>query len=431
MARTYSWGNIPRVDQKVVAFNWADQSLPSDGDSLLPWGLGRSYGDSCVNDGNSVLSMRCLDRLIAFDTEQGLLRCEAGVSLADILELVVPHGWFLPVSPGTKYVTVGGAIANDVHGKNHHLAGSFGCWVESIDLLRSDDGVIRCSLEQNPDVFSATIGGLGLTGLILTATIKLKRIPGPWIDSEVIKFRGLSEFRSLSESSAASYEYVVAWFDCMGSRADRVRGLFSRGNHVEGGTLSGTRKRSITIPLMMPRLLMNPTFVRIFNALYYAKQLAPRVTKRVHYDPFLYPLDSIRQWNRVYGRAGFYQYQCVVPVSKYDIVEELVERMGRAGIGSFLAVLKEFGSLPSRGLLSFPRPGITIALDFPNRGDRTKRLMEDLDKLVMAVHGAVYPAKDARMSVEVFRESFPRWEEFLSYVDPRFSSSFWRRVNEE
>lgn len=395
---------------------------------MLPFGNGRSYGDSCLNDGGILLDSRGLNRFISFDAEHGVIRCEAGVLLSDILDLVVPRGWFLPVSPGTKFVTVGGAIANDVHGKNHHCAGSFGCHVTEFELLRSDGSRLRCSKHENEEWYRATIGGLGLTGLILWAELALQRVSSAAMDIETLRFRDLGEFFRLTAESDASFTYTVAWVDCASRGRHLGRGIFTRANHSRSESQPvHAPGQGPAIPLDFPGALLADGVVRAFNACYYHK---PRKRLRsVHYDSFLYPLDRIRNWNRIYGRRGFFQYQCVVgSAAGRDAVMELLARIADGRGSSFLAVLKVFGSIRSPGLLSFPRPGVTLALDFPNRGARTMALLDRLDEIVRASGGAVYPAKDARMSAESFRHYFPAWRSFGAYLDPRFSSSFWRRV---
>ncbi len=395
---------------------------------MLPFGNGRSYGDSCLNDGALLLDARGLDRLISFDVERGVICCEAGVLLSDVLDLIVPRGWFVPVSPGTKFVTVGGAIANDVHGKNHHCAGSFGCHVRQFELLRSDGSRRRCSRTENPDWFAATIGGLGLTGVILWAELELKQVAGAAMDIETMRFRTLGEFFRLTSESDATFDYTVAWVDCASRGKALGRGIFTRGNHSSSETASLRAPGSgLSVPIELPGALVNNAVVRVFNAWYYRQ---PRTRfRKVHYESFFYPLDRIRNWNRIYGPHGFFQYQCVVGLADgRDAVQELLSRIAAAGGGSFLAVLKVFGKIESPGLLSFPRPGITLALDFPNRGSKTMQLLDRLDEVVRDSRGAVYPAKDARMSAADFRHYFPKWQSFCEYLDPRFSSSFWRRV---
>jgi FAD/FMN-containing dehydrogenase len=326
---------------------------------------------------------------------------------------------------------VGGAIANDIHGKNHHVAGTFGCHVTCFELLRSTGERVVCSPTENAELFRATIGGLGLTGVILWAELRLKRIPGPSIAMERIRFGQLDEFFELSAADR-DHEYTVAWVDCL-ARGERLgRGLYMRGDHAPGPNGSGPAAPAasrLAVPFDMPAGLLNSATVAAFNAVYYRSQLRGRVERVVPYEPFFFPLDGVHHWNRMYGRPGFLQYQCVVPdETDRGPVRAILERISRAREASFLAVLKRFGAVPSPGLLSFPRPGTTLALDFRNRGARTLSLLDDLDAIVRDAGGAVYPAKDARMSGESFRRYFPAWEAFAAHVDPRFSSSFWRRV---
>lgn len=425
-----SWGRYPRARHSVYRLRDRNAALPCGRYPMLAYGNGRSYGDSCLNDGGLLLAMRGLDRFIDFDPASGVLRCEAGVLLADILQLAVPQGWFLPVTPGTRFVTVGGAIANDVHGKNHHRAGTFGRHVRQFELLRSDGTRRRCTPGENADWFGATIGGLGLTGVIVWAEFSLRRIPGPMIDLETLRFDRLDDFFALSRVSDRDYEYTVAWIDCLARGRSLGRGRFMRANHTLalGKRPANTPARRPGLPFTPPRSLVNGFSLRPFNGLYYRRGHA-RQRSAVHYQPFFYPLDAIPGWNRMYGPHGFMQYQCVVPPpAAADAIREILERISASGTGSFLSVLKCFGDVVSPGWLSFPRPGVTLALDFPNRGVATHRLLDDLDQVVEAVGGAVYPAKDARMSAYSFQHYFPQWERLLDYVDPGFSSGFWRRV---
>ena len=428
-----SWGRYPQVaPQQVVPVFWRSEmpDLASLEPSILPYGYGRSYGDSCLNEGGVTLDVSHLRRFLAFDEERGLLRCEAGISLGEILEVVVPRGWFLPVIPGTKFVSVGGAIANDVHGKNHHRAGTFGCHVRQFELLRSTGERLICSPTENVDLFHATIAGLGLTGVILWADLQLKRIFGPYIDMQRIRFRSLKEFQVLAEESEPDFEYTVAWVDCFANGAKLGRGFFTRGNHsLQQAAQPLTEKRTVTMPIDLPSFALNTFMLKSFSTVYYHAQRENVVARTVPYDPFFYPLDAIHHWNRAYGKHGFFQYQCIVPYRNgYEVMREMLERISRSGEGSFISVLKTFSDVPSPGMLSFPRPGLELALDFANHGNKTLRLLDQLDALVRHNGGTVYPAKDARMSPESFQSYFPRWREFAQYIDPKFSSSFWRRV---
>jgi FAD/FMN-containing dehydrogenase len=430
-----SWGRYPRCKHTVRPLSWTMDNLPlpTDNGFVLPYGQGRSYGDSCQNPDGTLLATARLNRFVSFDRQSGVLRCEAGVTLDEILRLVVPQGWFLPVTPGTRFVSVGGAIANDVHGKNHHRAGTFGRHVRALELLRSDGERRRCRADENAAWFAATIGGLGLTGLITWAELQLKPISGPYVSVDTIKFRDLAAFFDIAAESERDYEYTVAWVDCLARGPHLGRGLFMRGNHASmpaGRSPSSTRRR-LRVPLDFPGFALNSATVRAFNGLYYRRQRRPRAHRIVHYEPFFYPLDAIANWNRIYGRRGFMQYQCVVPtVDDARAITALLRTIADSGLGSFLSVLKTFGDLPSPGMLSFPRPGVTLALDFPNRGARTLMLLERLDAIVRDAGGAVYPAKDARMSAHSFQTYYPNWEQFARYVDPRFSSGFWRRVTQ-
>ena len=428
--RTYqSWGRYPHAQHtRVVPISWrsAPPDLATIPGNVLPFACGRSYGDSCLNDQGTLLDVTGLDRFISFDDSRGVLRCEAGVTLAEILALVVPRGWFVPVVPGTRWVSVGGAIANDIHGKNHHRAGTFGSHVACFELLRSNGERVLCSPDTNAELFRASIGGLGLTGMVLWAEIRLKRVPGAAITMERLRFSGLAEFFQLS-STDQQYEYTVAWIDCLARGGRRGRGLFMRGDHAPGTprTPSGLGR---SIPGEMPPGLINRLTVAGFNALYYRSQLRSTRRSTVFYEPFFFPLDGIANWNRLYGKRGLLQYQCVIPEPAEESLASMLRQVSGSKEAPSLAVLKRFGALKSPGMLSFPRPGITLAIDFANRGPSTLALLERLDEIVREAGGSVYPAKDARMSAASFRRFFPGWESFVPHIDPKFSSSFWRRV---
>jgi FAD/FMN-containing dehydrogenase len=376
-----------------------------------------------------------MNKFISFDKSTGVLSCEGGTTLDQILQLTVPCGWFLPTTPGTKFVTVGGAIANDVHGKNHHRAGTFGCHVRRFELRRSDGETLICSTGENPEWFQATIGGLGLTGLITWATFQLRAIDSSFISMESIKFGNLTEFFAISEDSDRDFEYTVAWIDALARGANLGRGIFMRGNHAAKTSTHGLAvhgKQKLEIPVDAPNFLLNPVTVRGFNFAYYQKQQTKVKRSVTHYDPFFYPLDAIGKWNRIYGRRGFFQYQSLVPFTDGpEVSREMLSRIGRSGQASFLTVLKTFGRVSSPGILSFPRPGITLALDFPNNGQSTVKLFAELDEIVRNAGGRIYPAKDARMSAQDFQDAYSQWGFFARYIDPHFSSSFWRRVTKQ
>lgn len=426
-----SWGRYPESKPiKVINPQSIDApNLLRDTNNVLGYGQGRSYGDVCLNNGGTLLSTNDLDRVICFNTETGLLKAESGVTLAQVLERTVPSGWFLPVSPGTKFVSLGGAVANDIHGKNHHKAGTFGRHVKQLELLRSTGERLVCSPQKNTDLFKATIAGLGLTGLITWVEIQLKPIESENVDIVTTKFYSLDEFLELSESANKQSPYVVAWID---SLAKDVRGLLMHGDHSADGSLPETyrtRKPLLRAPFNAPSWVLSPFTLRGFNKLYFNKQLKKVRAGKTHFDPFFYPLDGIRDWNRLYGRHGLFQYQCVVPFENacYHI-RELLQLAAGSKSASFLTVMKVFGDVKSPGLMSFPRPGITLNLDFPNRGKQTRELLRALDTIVCKAGGAVYPAKDACMTPESFQTYFPEWKAFSEFIDPAFSSTFWRRV---
>jgi L-gulonolactone oxidase len=397
-------------------------------ESRLAIGLRRSYGDSCLNGGGALIDMSGLDRFIAFDAATGVLRAGAGVSLSEILRLVVPKGWFLPTTPGTRFVTLGGAVANDVHGKNHHGAGSIGRHISAFGLLRSDRGGLTVTSETEPALFASTIGGLGLTGVIEWVELQLVRVGGTYLNVEIVPYDNLDAFWSLAEESVQRFEHTVAWIDCTSRGAGTGRGIFSRANWIDDRVFDLHDDKSWKrIPFDAPGFALNRFTVGAFNNLYHRVSSAKRGANRQHYAPFFYPLDALLDWNRLYGRRGMMQYQCVIPrENQREAIAALLDVITASGQASFLAVLKTFGDLPSPGLLSFPRPGATLALDFPFRGETTLALMSRLDAIVSEANGALYPAKDGRMSGEMFRRSFPRWEQLLK--DPAMNSDFWKRV---
>ena len=429
-----SWGTVSRGMHRLYDLSSRFAPFPSLPEQMciLPFGNGRSYGDSCLNVGGALLRTRNLDHFIHFDAQSGTLRCEAGVLLSDILRLVTPMRWFPPVLPGTQYVTVGGAIANDVHGKNHHQAGTFGCHVRRLELLRSSGERIECGPDERREWFAATVGGLGLTGLITWAEMRLRRVPGPWLDVESIRCADVDELLEVSLESAADFEYTVAWVDCAAGRRRLGRGLLQRANHAQlDATGSAAHVTpALHLPFTPPFSLVNPATLRLFNSVHYRRH-PRRIRSLVHYEKFFFPLDRIDRWNRLYGPRGFYQYQCVVPTHRAGgVVRDLLQIIASSGEGSFLAVLKCFADRPSPGLLSFPLPGVTLALDFPNRGTRSAQLFARLDAIVAEAGGRLYPAKDARMPGAMFRSGYPLQETFTRFTDARCSSSFWRRIRE-
>ncbi len=428
MVAVSAWGRLSALPHETHSLSDRAQvpaqiAVASAARPGLAHGLGRSYGDVCLNPGGVLWQTRALDHFLAFDEQSGVLRCEAGVSLREIQGLCVPRGWSLPVVPGTQFVTVGGAIANDVHGKNHHGAGSFGDHLRRFTLARTDGSVRDCTAGE--PLFAATVGGLGLTGVIIDAELQLKRVPGPWLTVETLPYRDLQEFFALADASEAGWEHTVSWIDCLHRSG---RGIFMRANPVQLDRAAPAVRAARRVPLVPPVSLVNRLSLRPFNALYYASK-GRRATSVQYDESFHHPLDALTDWNRIYGPRGFYQYQCVLPCATgRDGIRALLDRIAAAGMGSFLAVLKTFGQRASVGMLSFAMPGVTLALDFPNEGERTLKLFASLDAIVREAGGRLYPAKDARMPRDLFEAGYPRLTEFLPHRDPGISSAMSRRL---
>ncbi len=424
------WGNYPKLDCNLLVQRRVTelQSLLQTGSvSLITRGLGRSYGDSAINS-DGVLLQRVRDRFLSFDTESGCLTCEAGVSLEEIIQVVLSKGWFLPTTPGTKFVTVGGAIAADVHGKNHHRDGSWGQYVHRFSLLIADGSVLECSREQNAEVFWATVGGMGLTGIVLEATIQLMQVPSAYVNVNQRKARNLDETFDLLLETDDQYKYSVAWIDCL-SRGHRLgRSVLFLGNDASAELVKDTTKReplalptkrSKSIPIQFPGLAMNKLAIKAFNGLYYWRHSSKNML--VDFDSYFYPLDSVHHWNRIYGKRGFVQYQALFPREcSREAMTRLLEIISKSGQASFLAVLKSSGAA-NQGLLSYLFDGHTLALDFPYRGEKTERLCHELDQIMLEFGGRVYLAKDALVSADTFAQMYPRLEEFRkikSRLDP-------------
>ncbi|MCW8886010.1 MAG: FAD-binding oxidoreductase [Motiliproteus sp.] len=429
MRKVSSWGRLNAHPHHVMHLNspvQAEQIIHDTPTTGIPYGMGRSYGDVCLNPQGTLWMTTGLDHFIAFDHNSGRLVCEAGVLLKDIQRLVIPKGWILPVTPGTQLITVGGAIANDVHGKNHHIHGSFGDHIKQLSIIRTNGEVIECGPEDNPDWFAATVGGLGLTGVITKAEIQLSPVSSPWIDSETIPYTNLDEFFELSDSSEADWDHSVSWVDCISGGG---RGLFIRGKHTPKSDKLEPKTSQLTMPITPPFSLVNKLSLRAFNMAYYHLKKCRSTRELIHYEPFFYPLDNLHEWNRMYGPKGFFQYQCVVP-RQYgqDAIQSMLKEISASGNGSFLAVLKTFGDRQPLGMLSFPQPGVTLALDFPNKGKDTENLFSRLDAIVTEANGRLYPAKDARMPRELFEAGYPRLSEFIKYRDLGISSSLSRRL---
>ncbi len=433
-----NWGQYPKVNTTLHHFlsDAHARRLLLSNSSLIARGLGRCYGDSALND-RAVLSSTCCDHLIDFDPATGLLVCEAGISLATLLRIFVPSGWFLPVTPGTKLVTVGGAVASDVHGKNHHVAGTFCRHVLWIDILNSEGNVIRCSSTENTELFQATCGGQGLTGIILRVAFHLVPISTAYIRQETVKCRNLEEVMDCFEHSG-HWRYSVVWIDCLQSGAGLGRSIMIRGEHAHIADLDITRARqpltvpdkfTVTVPVHLPRFILNHWSVKTFNAIYYGRHPEGTAGRIVDLDSFFYPLDALHEWNRIYGKRGFLQYQCVIPRAVApEGLTQILKRVAESGMGSFLAVLKLFGPREENaGNLSFPMEGYTLALDFPVT-PKAFSLLSELDALVCDYGGRIYLTKDARMRRATFERgyaaSLDRFRRVKTEWDPdnRFNS---------
>jgi FAD/FMN-containing dehydrogenase len=442
------WGGMPK--QQCHLFrpeksHALEQLITSEDEStFLARGLGRAYGDAALNENGGVILNERLNRFISFDEESGVLECEGGVSLEEIIETFLPRGWFLPVSPGTKFVTIGGAVACDIHGKNHHRDGSFSAFVDQFHLLIASGETLICSRQQNAKAFWATIGGMGLTGIITRVQLRMRKVN---TSSLVVNYQQLLNLGAVLEQllEDEKHTYSVAWIDCLASGDSLGRGVLMRGEHAELDDLKVLSPRqmdnplqlasssALTVPIDMPEFLLNPTTVGAFNSLYYAAHKTKRVL--VNYEKYFYPLDSISHWNRLYGKAGFIQYQVALPAQQSAAgLRALLEAISASKRASFLAVLKTFGAA-NEAPLSFPFKGHTLTFDIPFRDDLPE-FVRQLDEITLQFGGRIYLAKDALVSAQNFRVMYPRWEEWLQIkreLDPqnRFSSSLARRLQME
>ena len=432
--RYKSWAYTPPTKQSGTSPLWTSDIVYEDNTLHLPFGNGRSYGDSCLVSSGILLDSQHLNHIIEFDSQSGTITCESGITFEEIINVVANDGWFLPVTPGTRFVTVGGAVANDVHGKNHHRRGTFGCHIIELEILRSDGTRIVCSPSENTELFCATIGGLGLTGFILWAKFSLIPIQSSLMTVDSMPFRNLEEFYEISRTKHDDYEYSVAWLDCSAKGQNFGRGIYFGGNHSAVKLAEHTKrfqlpKPTLTVPFNLPSATLNSLFVSAFNTLYFHKNKRVGLQNSTPMSQYFYPLDNISHWYRIYGKKGFFQYQFVVPIDCTDHLAKILAIITNTKSASFLAVLKEFGSIPSPGLLSFPKPGYCLALDFPNKGPKTEQMIESLDHIVRDAGGSVYPAKDRLMSSDAFKQYYPNYEAFTELLDPGMSSDFWKRVN--
>ena len=436
------WGRYPRCLADIYRpekFAELAELVSAEHMPLVPRGAGRAYGDASLNAAGRVVDLTRFNRMIAFDEAAGLLRCEAGVTIGEIIDTFMPRGFFPAVVPGTRFVTVGGAIAADVHGKNHHRDGSIAAHVASIDVMIASGDVRHCSPSENADLFRATVGGMGLTGAIVEAELKLRRIESAWIESKIERAANIDHAIEAFERSDQLFDYSVAWIDCASAASALGRSVVSFGNFAareqigmrnRATPLKLNARRTAALPFDFPSFALGPFTVSTFNAMYYRRHRdTPRAI--VDCERFFFPLDSIRDWNRIYGANGFVQYQCAWPMaeSRAGLVETL-ETIAQSRRASFLAVLKKFG--PQEGMLSFPMAGYTLSLDFPMRPGLIP-FLDQLDEMVLKRGGRLYLAKDARMRSEMFHAGYPHlgeWREIKAAVDPnnRFSSDLARRL---
>lgn len=409
-----SWGQIPKHEGQQWALRAQQDACELLQKAPKPWitrGLGRSYGDSALSD--ILINVRPMKYFVDFDPTLGFLEAQAGISLAEILDVIVPKGWFLPVTPGTQYVTLGGAIASDVHGKNHHLDGTFCQHLISMQVATVTDGIVQCSAHQHPDLFKATCAGMGLTGIILSAKLQLIPIKSSFLRQTTYKIPHIEALLEAFEHHQ-NQPYTVAWIDCLAKGANLGRSLFMVANHDDHrNALTIGNPSRLGIPFDLPLSPITPTVTRLFNQLYYHRQRRAKHHQVLHYRPFFYPLDGIRRWNRLYGPKGFYQYQCIIPYNSGLLgVKRLLTLVANAQQASFLAVLKRLGDA-NEHYLSFPMKGYTLAMDFKHH-PTCESLFQHLDAEVLAQGGRIYLAKDARMSEATFKASYPQWEAFMA-----------------
>lgn len=429
-----NWNNYPVVEAREVSFDYDKEIVSKLGHSSIPHGNGRCYGDASLS--SEVVNTLRYDKVLAFDELNGIITCQSGILLSDLLQIIVPRGWFLPVTPGTKFITVGGAVASDVHGKNHHVDGAFSRHIVSMTVLTGTGQTFVCSAATHEDLFWATCGGMGLTGIILEVKFRLKRIHTSFIRQRQIKARNLDEIMDLFEQNTAS-TYSVAWIDCLKKGETFGRSILILGEHATADEVTTQHrlvpkeKALFTVPFYFPSFVLNGLSVKLFNALYYAKNYKKVMDRVVHYDGFYYPLDSILSWNKIYGKKGFVQYQFVLPLaSSRSGMTDILRRINNHGTGSFLAVLKLFGEQDN--LISFPMKGYTLALDFPIQTGLFE-FLDELDRVVADYGGRIYLSKDARMKKEIFWQTYPHAREFKEIIakydpDNRFVSRLSERL---
>jgi len=426
-----SWGMYPKIKNNVFEFDKEEtlKHIIAEHDELIPYGNGRSYGDSALS--SNIINVKPHDYFIGFDEKSGLLHVQAGVLLSEILAVYVPRGWFPKVTPGTKLITVGGAIASDIHGKNHHVEGCFSTCVKEFSIMVADGEVVTCSKEATPELFRASCGGDGLTGIILDAKIYLKKINSKYIDQTTIKTKNLKETFEAFEKYK-ELPYSVAWIDCLAKGDEIGKCLLMVGDFRNDGNLDYQIKKQKTIPFNFPSFVLNNWSVRAFNWLYYGKAKEGVSKQKVDIDTFFYPLDAIGHWNRIYGKNGFTQYQFILPKEhSYEGMEKILKTISDSGKGSFLAVIKLYGKA-NDNYLSFPIEGYSLALDFKIEKGLFE-LLDRLDEIVVEYGGRIYLTKDVRVSKETFEKCYAQIETFRQFrienkMDTKFQSLQSKRV---
>ncbi|SMG41867.1 FAD/FMN-containing dehydrogenase [Marivirga sericea] len=434
-----NWNNFPKIEAEEYSVNYqadAIKIIQNTDHSIIGRGNGRCYGDASL--AKQVISTLKHNCILFFDTQNGIIECEAGILFKNLVDFLVPKGWFLPVTPGTKYITLGGAVASDVHGKNHHKEGSFSKHVLSFSIMIESGEILEVSSETYSDLFSATMGGMGLTGLILSVRFRLKKIESAYITQQQVQAKNLDHVIDLFTEYKNS-TYTMAWIDCLAKGKNQGRSIMYAGEHSQiaelpkkkhDQPLSIPSKRKISVPVNLPSFALNRFSVSVFNQFYYTTHPSKR-NQIIDYDSFFYPLDSLLEWNKMYGKKGFIQYQFVIPLADNAAgLKKILDKISQKGWGSFLAVLKLFG--PQDSIISFPMEGLTLALDFPIKKGLFD-FLDELDKIVEAHGGRIYLSKDARMQKETFEATYPNYNRFIQTIEKfnpnkKFNSHLSKRI---
>jgi decaprenylphospho-beta-D-ribofuranose 2-oxidase len=411
------WGRYPRIQARAHSFESPEELLSwlKKDSNYIVHAEGRGYGDCALSP--EVIFTRRFNNILDFDPQTGMVSCESGVTLAELIEVFLPRGWFISITPGTKFISVGGAIASDVHGKNHHNAGCFSECLLSFDLMLPDGKIVSCSRQKNKELFRATCGGMGLTGVILTATFRLQKMQSGYIRETILRAGSLPEIFDLFENHSSA-TYSVAWIDCLAKGQSMGRSLLMLGEFADTGSLEFPKSKVVSLPIDLPAFTLNKYSLSVFNHFYYWRRSLPLMDRLVPLTKFFYPLDAIQHWNRLYGGKGFTQYQLVLPKeASFQGLEIILRRISQGDLPSFLGVLKLFGP-ENDNYLSFPLEGYSLALDFPIKAELFP-FLDELDSMVTDHGGRLYLAKDVRMSKRVFRKGYPGWQKFRELREQR------------